>query len=73
MMMTSLEVALFELQRRTAAGEEFPDACGSVARRFKVGHDALRDAYDEADSTRPDLASQGDRWPFPSGNFAQGE
>jgi hypothetical protein len=44
--------ALAALQERIRAGQEFPDASVSVALRFGVFIDELRDAYDEADCAR---------------------
>lgn len=40
------ERALTELLVRVSQGEEFPDACASLAMRFRVDYDALRKAYD---------------------------
>lgn len=44
--------ALAVLQWRVANGQEFPDACFSVASRYFVDYEALADAYDEDDRQR---------------------
>lgn len=40
--------ALLDLHRRVGAGQEFPDACAAVALQYRVDHDDLRQAYDDA-------------------------
>lgn len=43
-----MQEALAELIRRIKLGEEFPDACASVAEEYGVWATSLRDEYDRA-------------------------
>lgn len=47
---TQLAVALGDLQRRIAEGQEYPDAEWAAARKYGVDCTALRAAYDGADA-----------------------
>lgn len=50
-----IATALAALQWRVVNGQEFPDACFSVASRYFVDYTALADAYDEDDRQRAEL------------------
>jgi hypothetical protein len=46
---TRTEQAIRALLDAIKNGEEFPDACPRIARKFRVSYEGLRDLYDALD------------------------